>query len=168
MAQKPFVIPRAPTALDFSREQKQEIMDRLNKEIHARLTGSQGSLSLLEPNWEVTARLQKEPKYVKFNEWCAKYGVVAPSLEWPVAYGPKGELVGVRAKTDIGPCQSYVYVPVNLTLNEEQFKRSLIAEIYDNIIDEYNDRDNCDHFILIFFVAYQMTLGEKSFWHPYF
>ena len=78
----------------------------------------------------MTARLQKEAKYVKFNEWCKKYGVVAPSLEWPVAYGSDGSLVGVRAKRDIGPCESYVYVPVNLTINEEQFKRSLIAEVY--------------------------------------
>jgi len=58
---------------------------------------------------------------VRFNAWCKKYGIKSPSLEWPVAYGKDGHLVGVRANRDIGPCESYVYVPANCTLNEEQF-----------------------------------------------
>jgi hypothetical protein len=67
----------------------------------------------------VTARIQKEEKYVEFNAWCVKHGVVAPSVEYPVAFGPTGELIGLRAKRDIGLCESYLYVPVNLTINEE-------------------------------------------------
>lgn len=30
------------------------------------------------------------------------------------------------------------------------------------------DRDHNEHYILIFFVAYQMSLGRESFWDPYF
>jgi len=40
-------------------------------------------------------------------------------LEYPVAYGPKGELIGVRARRDIGLGESYLYVPVNMTINED-------------------------------------------------
>lgn len=72
-----------------------------------------------KPNWEVTRKIQKEEKYVKFQAWCDKFGVKAPSLEYPVAYGPKGELIGVRARRDIGLGESYLYVPVNMTINED-------------------------------------------------
>jgi hypothetical protein len=30
------------------------------------------------------------------------------------------------------------------------------------------EKDSYEHYLLIFFVSYQMTLGEKSFWYPYF
>ena len=119
-------------------------------------------------NWEVTRRLQKEEKYVKFNEWCVKYGVVAPSVEWPVAYGPKGDLIGVRATRDIGLMESYLYVPCKISINEDQFKRSWIGEIYENEVGNFESRDDCEHIMLMFFVAYQMTLGKKSFWYLYF
>ena len=85
-----------------------------------------------------------------------------------MAYGPNGELVGLRAKRDIGLCETYLYVPVNLTINEEQFKRGLIGEIYENHHEDFDDSYSKEHFTLIFFVAYQMSLGKKSFWYPYF
>ena len=89
-------------------------------------------------------------------------------MEYPVAYGPSGELVGLRAKRDIGLCESYLYIPVNLTINEEQFKRSWIGEIYDKHHEDFKDDYDYEHFTLIFFVAYQMSIGKKSFWYPYF
>lgn len=114
----------------------------------------------------MTKQLQKEEKYVKFNEWCKKYGIKNDSTEYPVAFGEHGQLVGVRAKRYIGPCQSYVYVPAKVTINIENFRRSWVGEVL---------QDNPEHFQsqimqapLIFFVAYQMTLGPKSFWYPYF
>lgn len=64
--------------------------------------------------------------------------------------------------------ESSVYVPVRITINEDQFRRSWIGEIYDEIQETYQDRSHYEHFIMIFFVAYQMTLGKKSFWYPYF
>ena len=62
--------------------------------------------------------------------------------------------------------ESYVYVPVKLTINVEQFQKGDIARIYQENEEEFEEED--EHFVLIFFVAYQMSLGEKSFWYPYF
>jgi len=84
-----------------------------------------------------------------------------------VAFGEKGELVGVCAKKDIGFNETSVYVPSKITINEEQFKRSWIGEIYEDNLEEFQEKQHYEHFILIFFVAYQMTLGTKSFWYPY-
>lgn len=70
-------------------------------------------------NWEVTARLKKEEKYVKFLAWCDKHGVRRDSVDWPVAFGPEGRVVGCLAKKDIGLRESYVYVPVFICINEE-------------------------------------------------
>ena len=68
-----------------------------------------------------------------------KHGVVAPSIEYPVAFGPSGDLIGLRAKREIGLCETYLYVPVNLTINEEQFKRSWIGEIYEKHPEYFED-----------------------------
>jgi hypothetical protein len=57
--------------------------------------------------------------------------VVSSSVEWPVAYGKDGHLIGVCANKNIGLFESYLYVPVRITINEEQFKRSWIGEIYE-------------------------------------
>jgi len=107
--------PKIPIDINFSDEKKQHILDRLSSEFHSRLQGE------LQIDWQKTIELQKQEKYIRFNEWCVKNGIKCSSLEWPVAYGKDGQLVGVRAKKDIGPCESYVYVPVNCTINEEQF-----------------------------------------------
>ena len=85
-----------------------------------------------------------------------------------MAFGDKGQLVGVCARKDIEFNECSVYVPVRITINEDQFRRSWIGEIYDEISETYTDRSHYEHFIMIFFVAYQMTLGKKSFWYPYF
>jgi len=113
-------------ASDTSLEKARRMHDRLAAELHSRLrVGYAGDVdgagSLLQPNWEVTEKLQKQDKYLRFNAWAKENGVRAPALDWPVAYGPRGELVGARATRDVGPMESYVYVPVKLTLNVEQF-----------------------------------------------
>lgn len=105
---------------------------------------------------------------MRFHEWFKKHGGRCAAWRWPVAFGEQGELVGVCARTDIGFNESGVYVPARLTINVEQFKRSWIGEIYDDILEDFQDRFHYEHYLLIFFVAYQMTLGSRSFWHPYF
>ena len=132
------------------------------------MTSDRGVDPIFKPNWEVTERIEKEEKYVRFNKWCEENGVVAPSVRWPVAYGESGELIGVHANKDIGPCESYLYVPTKMTINEEQFRNSEIGKILEENEDEFMDRDHNEHYILIFFVAYQMSLGTASFWDPYF
>ena len=63
-------------------------------------------------------------------------------------------------------CESYVYVPARITINIENFKRSWIGEVYSDNMEHFDEQT--PQAPLIFFVAYQMTLGAKSFWHPYF
>jgi hypothetical protein len=122
---------------ELSAQKRQDILDKLSQELLRRL--SVGTDQFLTPNWEVTKKIQQEEKYIQFNNWCTKNGVVSPSIEYPVAYGKNGELIGLCAKRDIGLCEAYLYVPVNLTINEEQFKRSFIGEIYDAHVQDFED-----------------------------
>ena len=91
---------------------------------------------------------------MRFNEWCDANGVVRPSIEWPVAYGPEGQLIGARATRGIGLMSAYLYVPVKVTVNVESFQRSEIARIYAEHEDEFDDVGQHEHFPLVFFVAY--------------
>ena len=91
----------------------------------------------MKPNWEITAKIEKEEKYVRFNAWFKKHGGRANSWQYPVAFGEKGELIGVCAKKDIGFNETSVYVPSKITINEEQFKRSWIGGIYEDNLEEF-------------------------------
>ena len=168
-------LPVGPQAIGLKEDERLQILQRLAAHFRERVHGPpklKTGLKVLDEeyvrNEEVTAKLQKQEKFVRFNEWCAKYGVRAPSLEFPVAFGPTGDLVGVAAKKDINPNEAFVYVPVNLTLNEEQFRRGTLGEVYETNIQEWKEDVEYEHFVLTFFVAYQLSLGSKSFWHPYF
>ena len=162
-AEKPIELQEKP-GLNLSREKRKAVIERISREVRYRVGGEAGCP--LQPNEEVTKRLQKEEKYVKFNEWCRKHGVKSDAIEYPVAFGEQGELVGVRAKRFIGMCESFVYVPVRITINIENFKRSWVGEVYQDNIDHFEEQT--PQAALVFFVAYQMTLGAKSFWYPYF
>jgi hypothetical protein len=48
--------------------------------------------------------------------------------------------------------ESYVYVPVKLTLNVEQFMKSEIKIIYEERREDFDEED--EHFVLIWFVTY--------------
>lgn len=87
-----------------------------------------------------------------FNKWCDEQGVVKGPLEWPVAYGSKGELVGVRATKDIGMNESIVYIPTRITISIESFKQSEYSVIYYENEDDFLESED-EHFVLIFFVA---------------
>ena len=114
--------------LNLPQERREALIERISQEIRYRVGGRDGRP--LKVNEEVTKRLQKEEKYVRFNEWCKKHGVKSDAIEYPVAFGERGELVGVRAKRFIGICESYVYVPARITINIENFKRSWVGEVY--------------------------------------
>lgn len=122
----------------------------------------------MEVNEEATKRLKEDPKTVKFLAWCDKHGVVRDSLDWPVAFGPRGDIVGVAAKKDIGLNEAYVYVPVNICINEEQFKRSWIGELYEKEYENIKEEQIYFHqFLLILFLSYQLSIAHRSFWAPY-
>ena len=74
-------------------EKKSQILDRVSQELYNRLSKDltgQGNLKDLKPNWEVTAKIEKEEKYVRFNNWFKKHGGKCPSWRYPVAFGEKG------------------------------------------------------------------------------
>ena len=55
-----------------------------------------------------------------------------------------------------------------MTINEETFKNCEIKDIYFKNEADFYDRDKPEHFVLIFFVTYQLTLEDKSYWYPMF
>jgi hypothetical protein len=62
-------------------------------------------------NVEETKRLRELPKYKLFKEWCEQNGVLHPGVDYPVAFGKRGELIGMAAAKDLTPCEAFLYVP---------------------------------------------------------
>jgi hypothetical protein len=42
-------------------------------------------------------------KYKEFDKWMKKNGAKYPAVDYPVAFGKNGELMGLAAKVDIPP-----------------------------------------------------------------
>ena len=83
-----------------------------------------------EINWEKTAELEKEEKYVNFNKWADENGIVRSAVRYPVAFGEAG-LVGMSANRDIGINEAYLYVPSKCIICESRFRESEIGHLLD-------------------------------------
>jgi hypothetical protein len=121
-----------------------------------------------EINREITDRLQKEDKYVKFHEWLKENGVKYDSIEYPVAFGKHGSLIGIAAKRRIGPEEAYIYIPNKLLIHDDKIKKSEIGFIIEKHSDVFKEHADGEYLRLIFFMTYEIGKGEKSFWYPYF
>jgi hypothetical protein len=123
----------------------------------------------LEINWEVTERLAKEEKYIRFNKWCDDNGIVRPSLRYPTAFGKDGRLIGISTKRTIGFNESFLFVPAKLFITEENFTRHpQLSKLIDEHEELQNELTETYHLLMIFFLLYELCKGPESFWFPYF
>ena len=119
-------------------------------------------------NEERTKELQEMPKYVKFKEWLEANGVVHPAVDYPVAFGKHGQLIGMAAKKDIPPMKAFLFVPHRLIINELTVRRSKVAYIIDRHPEVYKTHYDAEYLVLATYIFYEFLKGEQSFWHPYF
>ena len=121
-----------------------------------------------EINWEKTRELQALPKFVNFHKWLKEHEVKYDSIEYPVAFGKNGDLLGIAAKRPIGPEEAYLYVPNKIIINEDKVWASDIAFIIKRHSDVFDEHADAEYLRLIFFMTYELSKGEKSLWYPYF
>ena len=83
-------------------------------------------------NWEKTHELQAMPKYKRFREWCRDNGIFNPSVEYPVAFGKHGQLVGMCAARDIPPMTAFAYIPWSMLITDDNICKwcPYLAEFY--------------------------------------
>lgn len=121
-----------------------------------------------EINWEKTRELQAQPKFVNFHKWLKEHGVKGDSIEYPVAFGKEGNLIGIAAKRPIGPEEAYLFIPNKIIINDDKIMQSEIAYIIERHKDVFDEHADSEYLRLIFFITYELSKGEKSLWHPYF
>lgn len=110
-----------------------------------------------EINWEKTRELQALPKFVNFHKWLKEHGARYDSIEYPVAFGQSGDLLGIAAKRPIGPEEAYLYIPNKLIINEEKIWTSDIADIVERHADVFEEHADSEYLRLIFFVCYELS-----------
>ena len=79
------------------------------------------TLSIL--NEEVTAQLRADPKYIRFKEWMLENGARFPDVDFPVAFGHHGELMGLAANKDIPPMRGFLFIPDKLMITAEKARK---------------------------------------------
>ena len=119
-------------------------------------------------NWEKTEQMQSSEKYRKFNEWLVANGVEHPAVDYPVAFGKHGQLIGMAAKKDIPPMKAFLFVPHRLIIQEQTARRSEISFIFDKHPELYKTHYDAEYLVLATYIFYEHLKGERSFWHPYF
>ena len=50
-------------------------------------------------------------KYIDFDKWLTENGAVYHAIDFPVAFGKHGELLGLAAKKDIPPNKAFLFIP---------------------------------------------------------
>ena len=140
------------------------MVDYLTSELNKRLEIE----DMKEINWERTRELQALPKFVNFHKWLKENKVKYDSIEYPVAFGKSGDLLGIAAKRPIGPEEAYLYIPNKLIINEDKIWSSDLAFVINRHHDVFDEHADAEYLRLIFFITYELSKGEKSFWYPYF
>ena len=100
-----------------------------------------------EINWEKTRELQSMPKYKRFREWCVANGVFNPSVEYPVAFGKHGHLVGMCAARDVPPMTAFLYIPWELLINGPNIRKRSpeLGALFDQHPDILTKHLNADY-----------------------
>ena len=144
------------------------MVEYIKQELQRRV-GTEGCNAV---NWEVTERIQNEPKYVAFNQWAKENGVIAPSVRYPVAFGEAGQLIGCAAKRPVGFNEAFVYVPMRLVICESKILQTEVGPILKQYPELFTEGDggrtNGEHLTIMLFLLHEMSKGEASFWYPYF
>lgn len=140
------------------------MVEYLTEELNKRLDIE----DMKEINWEKTRELQALPKFVNFHKWLKEHGVVYDSIEYPVAFGKNGDLLGIAAKRPIGPEEAYLYIPNHIIINDDKIYASDIAFIIERHHDVFDEHADSEYLRLIFFMLFELTKKERSMWYPYF
>ena len=96
-------------------------------------------------------------------------GVFNPSVEYPVAFGKHGHLVGMCAARDFPPMTAFLYMPWELLINEANIRKRSpeMATLYDKHPEIFKRHYDAEYLALIVFLWHEKAKGEASFWKPY-
>jgi len=119
-------------------------------------------------NWEKTEEARKDPHIINFLKWARENGCIDEAIQFPICFGKDGGLVGVAASRPIGANEPFILVPEKLCIDDAKAKASPCGKIFLENPDVFEDIDDADYNRLVFYVTYEITKGEKSFWYPYF
>ena len=92
-----------------------------------------------------------------------------PSVEYPVAFGKHGHLVGMCAARDVPPMTAFLYMPWDLLINEANIRKRSpeMAELYDKHPEIFKRHYDAEYLVLICFIWHERAKGDASFWKPY-
>jgi len=76
----------------------------------------------------------------------------------------------MAAKKDVPPMTAFLYVPFKVIICDHNIRKRNyeVAKVFDAHPEFFKTHKDAEYNTLIIYVMYEMSLGDKSFWHPYF
>ena len=61
-----------------------------------------------------------------------------------------------------------MFIPCKMIINDEKILKSEVGHVILRHEDVFKEHADGEYLRLIFFITYELSKGERSFWHPYF
>ncbi|CDW78169.1 UNKNOWN [Stylonychia lemnae] len=108
-----------------------------------------------------TLELKKNPKYAKFLDWCTEQGINLERIDYPLAFGPSGFLVGVGTSKQVQKGEWTLRTPCSSRIDYETIRNSSGVGVIIKSLDVNQD------FTLALYYMHQFLLGAEShLYHP--
>ena len=117
---------------DFS---QQALIDRNNNELANKLGNLVSRVAALAEKYGIEKcenkligklKLKEIEKYSNFLKWGREKGAYLDKIEYPAAFGPKGELLGIAVACDIAAGETIMSVPCSMRID---FKTIMSSEL---------------------------------------
>lgn len=86
-------------------------------------------------------------------------------MEYPVAFGPNGLLIGFAAAKDLEANEVYMELPESSVVNRTYVMKTPLGALIKKHPEIFEKHEE-DDFALIIWYLYERLKGEKSEWYP--
>lgn len=85
--------------------------------------------------------MQNDERYANLLNWGRDQGANVDKIEYPAAFGPNGELIGIAVSCDIASGETIMTVPCKLRIDIETIMASEIGPVIKSVLSPEDASD---------------------------
>ena len=113
-------------------------------------------------NEAATALLRANDKYSKFIEFGRQNGAYLDKIEYPAAFGPKGELLGIAVSCDIAVGETIMSIPSSFRIDITTIMASEIGPCIKEVLSVGDSEEMDEELVMALYCMHECKKGEMS------